>query len=96
MHSVSEAATRLGLTDRHIRFLLRRGELSGRKLVHDWSSPQPGLPEEEKTEDERQEQDCTRWVGAEARRSVDGGGPVSGPPNAQRTYPLTTRTLETE
>jgi len=36
MHSVSEAATRLGLTDRHIRFLLVRGELSGRKLGHDW------------------------------------------------------------
>ena len=36
MHSVSEAAAKLGLTDRHIRFLLRRGELSGRKLGHDW------------------------------------------------------------
>jgi excisionase family DNA binding protein len=36
MHSVSEAAAKLGLTDRHVRFLLRRGELSGRKLGHDW------------------------------------------------------------
>lgn len=36
MHSVSEAAAKLGLTDRHVRFLLKRGELSGRKLGHDW------------------------------------------------------------
>lgn len=36
MHSVLEAAEKLGLTDRHIRWLLERGELSGRKLGHDW------------------------------------------------------------
>ena len=36
MHSVSEAAAKLGLTDRHVRFLLKMGELSGRKLGHDW------------------------------------------------------------
>lgn len=36
MHSVSEAAARLGVTDRHVRFLLKRGELSGRRLGHDW------------------------------------------------------------
>jgi excisionase family DNA binding protein len=36
MHSVTEAAAKLGLTDRHVRFLLKRGELSGRKLGHDW------------------------------------------------------------
>lgn len=36
MHSVSEAAAKLGVTDRHVRLLLRRGELSGRKLGHDW------------------------------------------------------------
>ena len=36
MHSVSEAAAKLGLTDRHVRLLLKRGELSGRKLGHDW------------------------------------------------------------
>lgn len=36
MHSVSEAAAKLGLTDRHVRLLLERGELDGRKLGHDW------------------------------------------------------------
>jgi hypothetical protein len=36
MHSVCEAAAKLGLTDRHVRFLLKRGQLSGRKLGHDW------------------------------------------------------------
>lgn len=36
MHSVSEAAAKLGLTDRHVRFLLERGRLSGRRLGHDW------------------------------------------------------------
>jgi excisionase family DNA binding protein len=36
MHSVSEAAAKLGLTDRHVRFLLERGELRGTKLGHDW------------------------------------------------------------
>lgn len=36
MHSVTEAAAKLGFTDRHVRFLLKRGELSGRKLGHDW------------------------------------------------------------
>lgn len=36
MNSVSEAAARLGLTERHVRFLLKRGELKGKKLGHDW------------------------------------------------------------
>jgi hypothetical protein len=36
MHSVLEAAEKLGLTDRHVRLLLKRGELSGKKLGHDW------------------------------------------------------------
>jgi hypothetical protein len=36
MHSVTETAAKLGFTDRHVRFLLKRGKLSGRKLGHDW------------------------------------------------------------
>jgi len=36
MDSVTEAAAKLGFTDRYVRFLLKRGELSGRKLGHDW------------------------------------------------------------
>jgi len=36
MHSVAEVAAKLGFTDRHVRFLLKRGQLSGRKLGHDW------------------------------------------------------------
>jgi hypothetical protein len=36
MHSVSEAAAKMGLTERHVRFLLERGRLTGRKLGHDW------------------------------------------------------------
>lgn len=36
MHSVTEAAAILGLTDRYVRFLLKKGDLGGRKLGHDW------------------------------------------------------------
>ena len=36
MYSVREAAAKLGVTDRHVRLLLARGEISGRKLGHDW------------------------------------------------------------
>jgi len=36
MHSVAETAAKLGFTDRHVRCLLKRGQLSGRKLGHDW------------------------------------------------------------
>ncbi|MDM7999010.1 MAG: hypothetical protein QUS33_03165 [Dehalococcoidia bacterium] len=36
MNSVSEAAAKLGLTERHVRFLLKRGKLKGKKLGHDW------------------------------------------------------------
>jgi hypothetical protein len=36
MYSVRETAAKLGITDRHVRLLLARGELSGRRLGHDW------------------------------------------------------------
>jgi hypothetical protein len=36
MYSVREAADKLGMTDRHVRLLLARGEIYGRKLGHDW------------------------------------------------------------
>ena len=36
MYSVREAAAKLGVTDRHVRLLLATGEISGRKLGHDW------------------------------------------------------------
>jgi len=36
VYSVREAAAKLGVTDRHVRLLLARGELSGKRLGHDW------------------------------------------------------------
>lgn len=36
MYSVREAADRLGVTDRHVRFLLAKGTIPGKKLGHDW------------------------------------------------------------
>jgi hypothetical protein len=36
MYSVREAADKLGMTDRHVRLLLARGGIYGRKLGHDW------------------------------------------------------------
>lgn len=36
MYSVREAAQKLGMTDRHVRLLLARGGIYGRKLGHDW------------------------------------------------------------
>jgi len=36
MHSVKEAATKLGLSERHLRLLLKEGKLEGKKLGHDW------------------------------------------------------------
>ena len=36
MYSVKEAAEKLGMTDRHVRLLLARGGIYGRKLGHDW------------------------------------------------------------
>jgi hypothetical protein len=36
MYSVREAAAKLGMTDRHVRFLLARKVIAGKKLGHDW------------------------------------------------------------
>ena len=36
MYSVKEAAEKIGISDRQLRLLLGRGEISGRKLGHDW------------------------------------------------------------
>jgi len=36
VYSVREAAAKLGVTDRHVRLLLARGGLSGKRLGHDW------------------------------------------------------------
>ena len=36
MYSVSEAAEKLGLSDRPIRLLLEGGEIRGRKVGHYW------------------------------------------------------------
>ena len=36
MYSVNEAAERLGLDPSHVRRLLAKGEIKGRKLARDW------------------------------------------------------------
>ena len=36
MYGTKEAAERLGITQRHIRLLLERGEIEGKKLGRDW------------------------------------------------------------
>jgi hypothetical protein len=36
MYSVKEAATKIGLSERHLRLLLKEGKIEGRKLGHDW------------------------------------------------------------
>jgi excisionase family DNA binding protein len=36
MYSVKEAAQKLGISERHLRSLLQRGEIKGKKLGHDW------------------------------------------------------------
>jgi excisionase family DNA binding protein len=36
MYSVREAATRLGISDRRVRLLLKEGRIEGKKLGHDW------------------------------------------------------------
>ena len=37
VYSVEEAAQKLGLEASHVRRLLRKGEIKGRKLGHDWA-----------------------------------------------------------
>jgi hypothetical protein len=36
MHSVKEASIRLGLSEQHIRYLLAKGDIKGKKLARDW------------------------------------------------------------
>lgn len=36
MYSVKEAAQRMGISDRHLRLLLEREVIQGKKLGHDW------------------------------------------------------------
>jgi hypothetical protein len=36
MYSTSEAARAIGVSERQIRFLLKQGKLSGKRLGHDW------------------------------------------------------------
>jgi excisionase family DNA binding protein len=36
MYSVNEAAKKMGISERHLRLLLKKGEIEGKKLGHDW------------------------------------------------------------
>ncbi|MFC2066267.1 helix-turn-helix domain-containing protein [Chloroflexota bacterium] len=36
MYSVKEAAKNLGVSERHLRLLLKRGDIEGKKLGRDW------------------------------------------------------------
>ena len=36
MFSVREAATKIGISERQIRFLLEKGEVKGKKIGRDW------------------------------------------------------------
>lgn len=36
MYSVREAAAKMGLSERHLRLLLKRREIQGKKLGRDW------------------------------------------------------------
>ncbi len=36
MYSVKEAALKMGISERHLRLLLEKGEVEGKKLGHDW------------------------------------------------------------
>ena len=36
MYSVKEAASRIGISERQLRFLLLQGKVEGKKLGHDW------------------------------------------------------------
>ena len=36
MFSVKEAAAQMGISERHLRLLLAREEVEGKKLGHDW------------------------------------------------------------
>jgi excisionase family DNA binding protein len=36
MYSVKEAANKMGLSEQHVRALLAKGEIRGKKLARDW------------------------------------------------------------
>ena len=36
MYSVTEAAQKMGISERHLRLLLKSGQIEGKKLGHDW------------------------------------------------------------
>jgi len=36
MYSVNEAAQKMGISERHLRLLLEKGQVNGKKLGHDW------------------------------------------------------------
>ncbi len=36
MYSVKEAADKLGISPVHLRLLLKKGDVKGKKLGHDW------------------------------------------------------------
>jgi len=36
MYSVKDAASKMGLSQQHLRYLLAKGEVEGRKLARDW------------------------------------------------------------
>jgi len=36
MYSVNEAALKMSISERHLRLLLKKGEVEGKKLGHDW------------------------------------------------------------
>ncbi len=36
MYSVREAAMKIGLSERHLRLLLERGRIEGKKIGRDW------------------------------------------------------------
>ena len=36
MYSVKEAAQKMGISPRQLRFLLQQGQIEGKKLGHDW------------------------------------------------------------
>ena len=36
MYSVKEASQKIGISERHLRLLLEKGKIKGKKLGHDW------------------------------------------------------------
>ena len=36
MYSVKEASQKIGISERHLRLLLQKGAIKGKKLGHDW------------------------------------------------------------